>query len=221
MTDVSDYREELVLSLSAARHSAAKCIQQAQKRYKKYYDRKAAPRPYQVGDWVLVKFPHEETGKQRKLSRPWHGPYRVLARNDPDLTVAKVYFPQDGQIQIHQLRVTPCPTEFPAGYYWYGKKKQSPGRPAKWVEQLLSSPSQLGQNCGEQEPNESEAVTSESEYDKSDDEEEADHEESDHERTNNETESGSSNTPESPPTKRMDHSRYSLRAKVNPPHRYT
>ena len=68
VTDVSDYREELALSLSAAQHSAAKCIQQAQKRYKKYYDRKAAPRPYQVGDWVLVKFPHEETGKQRKLS---------------------------------------------------------------------------------------------------------------------------------------------------------
>ena len=60
VTDVSDYREELVLSLSAARDSAAKCIQQAQKRYKKYYDRKAAPRPYQIGDWVLVKFPHEE-----------------------------------------------------------------------------------------------------------------------------------------------------------------
>ena len=40
---------------------------------------------------------------------------------------------------------------------------------------------------------------------KSDDEEgEADHEESDHERTDNETESGSSNTLESPPTKRMD-----------------
>ena len=182
VTDVSNYREELVLSLSAARHSAAKCIQQAQKRYKKYYDRKAAPRPYQVGDWVLVKFPHEETGKQHKLSPPWHGPYHVLARNDPDLTVAKVYFPQDGQIQIHQLRVTPCPAEFPAGYYWYGKKKQSPGRPAKWVEQLLSSPSRLGQNCGEQQPNESEAATSESEYDeKSDDEEEeADCEESDH-----------------------------------------
>ena len=50
VTDVSDYREELVSSLSAARHSAAKCIQQAQKRHKKYYDRKAAPRPYQVGD---------------------------------------------------------------------------------------------------------------------------------------------------------------------------
>ena len=79
VTDVSNYREELVLSLSAARHSAAKCIQQAQKRYKKYYDWKATPRPYQVGDW---KFPHKETGKQCKLSRPWHGPYHVLAHND-------------------------------------------------------------------------------------------------------------------------------------------
>ena len=79
-----------------------------------------------------MKFPHEEAGKQCKLSRPWHGPFCVLARNDPDLTVAKVY-PQDGQIQVYQLWVSPCPTEFPAGYYWYGKKKQSPGCPAKWL----------------------------------------------------------------------------------------
>jgi len=33
-TDVSDYREELVLSLSSARDSAAKCIRKAQKKYK-------------------------------------------------------------------------------------------------------------------------------------------------------------------------------------------
>ena len=114
-TDVSDYREQLVLSLSAARDSASKSIRQAEKKYKKYYDQKAATRPYQFGDWVLVKFPHEETGRQRKLSRPWYGPYRVIACNDPDVTVAKVYFPQDGPIQVHQLRVTPCPAEFPAG----------------------------------------------------------------------------------------------------------
>ena len=46
---------------------------------------------------------------------------------------------------------------------------------------------------------------------------EMDHEESDHGATDHETESELSNTPESPPTKRMEHSRYSLRAKVNPP----
>ena len=40
-----------------------------------------------------MKFPGEETGRMRKLSRPWHGPYRVLEVNGPDITVEKVYRP--------------------------------------------------------------------------------------------------------------------------------
>lgn len=31
-----------------------------------------------------------------------------------------------------------CPLKFPAGYYWYGGKHKGPGRPPKWVDQLLS-----------------------------------------------------------------------------------
>ena len=54
---------------------------------------------------MLVRFPHEESGKMRKLSHPWHGPYRVVERKDPDITVVKVYFPDDGSIQVHQTRV--------------------------------------------------------------------------------------------------------------------
>ncbi len=55
-------------------------IQHLQQRHKDLYNRKASGKVYQLGDWVLVKFPREETGKQRKLSRPWHGPYRVKAK---------------------------------------------------------------------------------------------------------------------------------------------
>ena len=73
-----------------------------------------------------------------KLSRPWHGPYRVIERRDPDVTVVKVYAPQDGQIQVHRMRVAPCPPELPAGFYWYGSRRSSPGRPPKWVNQLLN-----------------------------------------------------------------------------------
>ena len=71
---MEDYREELALSLTSARELAATSIRNAQQRYKRLYDQKAVKKNYQVGDWVLVKFPQEESGKQRKLSRPWHGP---------------------------------------------------------------------------------------------------------------------------------------------------
>ena len=54
------------------------------------------------------------------------------------LSSMHVYFPIDNQIQVHQSRVKPCPSEFPAGYYWYEKTKKGPGHPPKWVDQLLS-----------------------------------------------------------------------------------
>ena len=136
--DVEDYREELILSLSSARSTAAECIQKAQAKYKAQYDRKATSRTYRPGEWILVRFPCDETGKQRKLSRPWHGPYRVLSTTGPDVTAQKVYFPEDGQIQIHQSRVSDCPPRFPAGYYWYGENQRGPGQPPRWVQQLLS-----------------------------------------------------------------------------------
>ena len=84
----------------------------------------AATNQYRVGDWVLIRFPSDETGKQRKLSCPWHGPYRVITVNDTNLTAAKVYFPREDTIKVHRARAKPCPEEFMAGYYWYGNKKK-------------------------------------------------------------------------------------------------
>ena len=35
----------------------------------------------------------------------WHGPYRVTEIRGQDVSINKVYFPQEGIIQVHQLRV--------------------------------------------------------------------------------------------------------------------
>ena len=100
------------------------------------YDRKTKQVDYQVGDWVFIKFPAEETGPNQKLSTPWHGPYRIVARKDPDVTATKVYFSHERQIQVHQQRVTSCPV---TGYYWYGPKKHSDGKVPQWVEKLMKA----------------------------------------------------------------------------------
>ena len=63
--DVSEYREELCVSISTARQLAANAIQKAQRKYKKYYDE---PAKLKVGQWVLVWFPQDEQGPNRKLS---------------------------------------------------------------------------------------------------------------------------------------------------------
>ena len=91
---------------------------------------------------MLAKSPQEEARRNRKLSHPWHGPYCIVERRDPDVTVVKVYVPQDGQIQVHQSRVSPCPPGFPAGFFWYGGKRSNPGRPCKWVDKLLQDATQ-------------------------------------------------------------------------------
>ena len=40
-------------------------------------------------DWVLVKFPHKELRKMKKLLRLCHGPYRVLTHQEPAVTAFK------------------------------------------------------------------------------------------------------------------------------------
>ena len=137
-TTIEDYREELILTLSSARETALENIQKAQQWYKKSYDRRSDDYTYRVGDWVLIRFPSEETGRLRKLSRPWHGPYRVMSCNETNITAVKVYFPREDSIQVHQLRVKPCPPGFTAGYYWYGTKCKGPGRPPRWVQDVLT-----------------------------------------------------------------------------------
>jgi len=65
-----------------------------------------------VGDWILIYFP-DETGQLHKLSRPWHGPYRIISHDDPDITATKIFFPGDLSIQVHQSQVCKCPPSFP------------------------------------------------------------------------------------------------------------
>ena len=115
-----------------------------------------------LGDWVLVYFPKDEVGRNRKLSRPWHGPYRIIEKRDPDITLCKVYFPEEKSIQVHQTRIQPCPMNFPAGYYWYGSRRVGPGRPPKWVDRLMATdrltvnPGNDDEDDGQEEEQESE-----------------------------------------------------------------
>ena len=132
--EITDYRKELTESLQHARNLATTSIQKAhdQKHYKKYYDKKAASTTYEVGDLVLVNFPQDEIGSQRKLACTWHSPYHVVTKRDPDVEVSEAYFPQEGNIQIHQSRVKSSPPGFPSsGYYWYGTCRKGAGRPPK------------------------------------------------------------------------------------------
>ena len=139
LTRAEDYREEIILSLTSAHDLAAKSIKVAQEHYKNSYDRGTKQVDYRLGDWVFIRFPAEETGPNRKLSSPWHEPYRIVAIRDPDVTTTKVYFPQEGQIQVHQQRITHCPPALVTDHYWYGPKKHSEGKVPQWIENLMKA----------------------------------------------------------------------------------
>lgn len=137
---VSDFREELVKVLSSARQCAAETIQKAQKKYKTYYDKKAKdiPSHYRVGQWILIRHPHEESGPNRKLSRPWYGPFRITKVEKTGVIAEGIY--GNGikdQIRVHLQRVTTCLPAFPAGCYWYGDRRSRPGRPPKWIDNYV------------------------------------------------------------------------------------
>ena len=137
-TDLASYREKLVVSLSSARELAVASIREVQKSYKAQYDKKAKRVEYHIGDWVFVRFPEVESGKKRKMC-PWYGPFRIVARRDPNLTVKKVYFPEDPSVTVHRLRVCPSPDMLPAGFYWYGAKRRSPSRTPPWLQRMLNT----------------------------------------------------------------------------------
>ena len=65
------------------------------------------PSKLRVGEWVLIHFPQDETVKQCKLPRPWHGPYQITSCDNPDTTAIKVFFPGSSIVHLHfQLTFT-------------------------------------------------------------------------------------------------------------------
>ena len=92
---------------------------------------------------MFVHFPHKESSRMRKLSRPWFGPYRICSRDTPNVTVTQVYFPRY-TIQVQLNCVAPCPLHLPAGFYWYGPRYKSPDKPPGWVEDILCDGSSVG-----------------------------------------------------------------------------
>ena len=123
-----------MLSLSSARKLTCETLKKAQKQYKKGYDKCCRKTCVDVGDWILTQ---EESGRNWKLSRPWHGPYRVVSHSDTGVVASKVYFPEEECINVHLTCTLLCPVGFPNGFYWYRRRQSSNSRLyLEWVDAL-------------------------------------------------------------------------------------
>ena len=79
LVDIEDYQTELFINLTKAQQLALESIKHAQEKQGTFYDRQmSSGLQYGVGDRVIVFMPGETTGKDHKLARPYHGPYRIV-----------------------------------------------------------------------------------------------------------------------------------------------
>ena len=121
MLDAADYRTELVTGLSTAWDLARTCIAKAQKKQKLQYDKHSKPPTYRLGDRVMVYMPHETSGKDRKLSLPYHGPYRVIDIRGNCVSLTPVDNPDKEPILVNMDRIVPCHAEVPdSSWLGYG-----------------------------------------------------------------------------------------------------
>ena len=132
--DLDDYKSELVFGLADAWQAAGDSIQKAQRKQKRNYDRHSKTRAIRVAghsktrairvaDRVMVLMPPEQTGKRRKLNRPYFGPYRVLEVHPNGVTVVPVDRPKDPSIRVNLDRVTLCYPELPDVSWTGGRSK--------------------------------------------------------------------------------------------------
>ena len=120
--NVTEYGVELATKMSSAWELARKSVRKAQKKQKKYFDRKAKPSPFQNGDRVFLFKPGEKSGAARKLSRP----FRVVEVSDNNASIRPVDKPQEEPILVALDRLRKCPDEL-TDKFW-PKQQQRRGR---------------------------------------------------------------------------------------------
>ena len=121
--DVEDYRTELLTTLKKAHELAMESICKAQEKQRKYYDRQSTSPTFQVRDCVMVFMPSETVGKNRKLARPYHGPYRVINVTQTNAEVQLIEQPSAPSIFVAIGRLRKCYPE-QTDDCWMGHKKR-------------------------------------------------------------------------------------------------
>ena len=98
-------------------------IKRAQEQQKKKYDRNAKDVNLNIGDRVMVYMPSEMQEKNWKLARPFHGPYRVIAKTPNNVEVCIIDDPTADSIFVSLDRVRLCYPE-QGNKTWKGSKEK-------------------------------------------------------------------------------------------------
>ena len=111
--ELDDYKTELTVGLSDAWELARAQVQKAHHRQKHQHDRLARDPAFRVGDRVFVYMPGLKSGKAHKFTRPFRGPYRIVALFQNGAEVRPTDKPGAETIHVALNRVRRCPCEIP------------------------------------------------------------------------------------------------------------
>ena len=130
LVDMEDYRTEFLVGLAKTKKLALENIRQAQAKQKEFYDRQAGNPQYRLGERVMVYMPGDVTGKNWKLARPYHGPFRILSLTPTNAEVQLIEKPGDPSLFVALSRLRRCYPEM-TDASWTGRKKRSKSKKKK------------------------------------------------------------------------------------------
>ena len=88
-----------------------KNVQKAQKQQKKYHDKWVRMPAFTAGCRVFVYMPAARSGKAYILSRPFHGPYRIVKMHENGAEVRPIDKPNDEPVRVALGRLRVCADE--------------------------------------------------------------------------------------------------------------
>jgi hypothetical protein len=106
-----EYKQHTQMLIRDAFETARNTLEDKQKRNQAYSDKKVNDPEYMVGDLVYVWSPVLGKGLTKKLSRRYHGPYRILAMDNPRLLLRQINKRTAKTQWTHRNRCKPCLTE--------------------------------------------------------------------------------------------------------------
>ena len=107
---IDDYKSFMQQALSDAWGLAQESIKKAQQKQKRQHDKRAKDFMFSPGERVFVYMPAIRLGQAYKLTRPYKGPYRVIATYPNGVELQSVEHPKAKTIRVALNRVRHCPT---------------------------------------------------------------------------------------------------------------
>uniref|UniRef100_A0A5S6QFT1 Integrase zinc-binding domain-containing protein n=1 Tax=Trichuris muris TaxID=70415 RepID=A0A5S6QFT1_TRIMR len=84
---------------------------QAASRRKRYYDLRANPQRFEIGDHVLLFSPRIHSGQKRKFRKPWTGPYQIVEQLSTVTYRIQHLRRRDVVHVVHEDRLKHCPDD--------------------------------------------------------------------------------------------------------------